>query len=49
MLEIRRESALEVNKEKSKYMVLSLHQNTRINHNLPTDNKFVDSGIWERQ
>jgi len=38
LLETSREIGLEVNTEKTKYMVVSRHQNVGQNHNLLTDN-----------
>jgi len=37
-----KEIGLEVNAEKTKYMVMSREQNTGQNHNIKTDNKFFE-------
>jgi hypothetical protein len=40
LLDARREVGLEVNKEKTKYMVVSCHQKAEKNYNLLVANKF---------
>jgi hypothetical protein len=47
-----KEIGLEVNAEKTKYMVMSRNQNAGHNHNINIDNKSLerveDSNIWEQ-
>jgi hypothetical protein len=47
-----KEIGLEVNGEKTKYMVMSRHQNAGHNHNIKIDNKSLKglkgSNIWEQ-
>jgi len=43
LLEVRREVSLEANKEKTKYMVMSHHQNVGQNHNLLIANKSFEN------
>jgi hypothetical protein len=43
LLKASREVCLEVNTEKTKYMVVSHHQLVGQTHSLPTDNKFFES------
>jgi hypothetical protein len=45
LLEARREVGLEVNTEKTKYMVTSRHQNACQNHSLLIDNKSYENLI----
>jgi len=41
LLDASREVSLEVNTEKTKYMVMSRHKNAGQNHDLPIVNKFL--------
>jgi hypothetical protein len=43
LLDTNREVSPEANAEKNKYMVLSLHQTVRKNHNSLTANKFFEN------
>jgi hypothetical protein len=46
--EASKEVVLEVNVKKTKYMLLSRHQNAGQNHNIKMINKLLEN-VWERQ
>jgi hypothetical protein len=53
LIDISKESGLEVNTEKTKYMLMSCNQNAGQNHNIKTVNRslkmWISSNIWEQQ
>jgi hypothetical protein len=53
LIDASKEVGLEVNAEKTKYMLLSRHQTTGQNHDIKTANRFFENvaqlNIWERQ
>jgi hypothetical protein len=53
LLKASREAGIEVNTQKTKYMVVSRHQNQAQNHNLLTIHKsfkmWQNSNIWEQE
>jgi hypothetical protein len=52
LIDVSKDVGLEVNTAKTKYMLLSRHQNTGQNHDIKTANRYFQmwhsSDIWER-